>query len=90
MIKIAIIGTHCTGKTTMCKELMKYLKECGFKVNMIGEVVRDCPYPVNEGGGVKSQRWMINEQIKREKQNEDCDFLICDRSVLDNYIYLCR
>jgi len=88
MHKIAVIGTHSTGKSVLCNKLCSYLKDLGFKVNIVSELARKCPFPLNESSTVEAQRWILLNQIEEENNNKDCDFLVCDRSVLDNYIYL--
>ncbi len=87
-VKIAIIGTHCTGKTTLMKQLVDYLKSKGKKADFVKEVVRDCPFPVNEKTTVKAQDWIIKKQIEEENKKTGYEFLVCDRSVLDCYAYL--
>lgn len=90
-MKIAFIGTHATGKTTMSYQLVGYLKEKGFNVGHVHEIVRDCPFPVNEATSLIAQRWVIFNQIINEDHvmlKHNSEHLICDRSVLDNYAYL--
>ena len=87
-VKIAVIGTHCTGKTKLCSQLRDYLKSKGHKVDFVSEVVRGCPHPVNEKTSIKAQEWVILKQIEEENKKKDSDFLVCDRSVFDTYAYL--
>ncbi len=87
-MKIAFFGTHGTGKTTLAHELMSKLKKTGVDAGFVGEVARNCPFPINEGTTKKSQIWIILNQIIKELEAEEkSDVLICDRSVLDGYIY---
>ena len=88
MRKIAFVGTHGTGKTTLAHELVSKLKREGIDVGFLGEIARKCPLPINEQTSKKSQIWIILSQIIREIEEEGkSDFLICDRSVLDSYCY---
>jgi nicotinamide riboside kinase len=90
-MKIAFIGTHATGKTTLYHQLVGHLKEKGFNVGHVYEIVRDCPFPVNEATGLVAQRWVIFNQIINEDRimlKHNSDLLVCDRSVLDDYAYL--
>jgi nicotinamide riboside kinase len=88
-MKIAVIGSHSTGKTTIAEILHSYLLGRGLKSRLVPEIARKCPYPVNQETSVEAQQWILMQQIKEEKLCEkDSDFIITDRSVLDNYVYL--
>jgi nicotinamide riboside kinase len=90
-MKIALIGAHATGKTTLAYDIATSLKKMNFNVDVLGEVSRDCPFPINENTTIKAQSWILFTQYLREIEKEDkCDYLICDRSVLDNYAYYVR
>ena len=85
-MKIAIIGTHSTGKTTLIKLLHCELQLLGIQSKILPEFSRLCPYPINEQTTLDAQIWIQNQQISQEERIEkDCDVLICDRSTLDNY-----
>ena len=87
-IKIAFIGTHGTGKTTLAHELVSKLKKQNIDAGYLGETVRRCPFPINKDATKKSQIWIILNQIISELETEGrCDVLVCDRSVFDNYAY---
>jgi nicotinamide riboside kinase len=88
-LKIGFIGTHGVGKTTLCYGLAARLKARDVVLDIVHEVARRCPLPINEQTSVAAQSWILHTQI--------CDELaaaarhpvvICDRSVLDNYVYL--
>ena len=88
MKKIAFIGTHGIGKTTIAHEVVANLKKQGYNADFLGEVVRMCPLPINESTTEKSQKWIMFSQCAKEFELEDkYDYLICDRSVLDSYVY---
>ena len=87
-IKIGVIGTHSTGKSAFIKVLKNEIEIKGFNVKTITELARDCPYPVNELSTLKSQKWILEKQIEEENLNNNSDFIITDRCVLDNYAYL--
>ena len=88
-MKIAFIGTHGTGKTTLACELGAELKKQNRNAIPLLEVARDCPFPISEKTTLNAQVWIMASQIAREielsKQFQD---VVCDRSILDNYIYL--
>lgn len=88
-LKIAFIGTHGVGKTTLCFELAARLKRLDRRVDMVKEVARSCPLPLNRDTTVDAQSWILHTQVAREIETaQNQDFLVCDRSVLDNYAYL--
>ena len=87
-MKIAFIGTHGTGKTNLVYQLAYSLKKAGSKVDVLTEVVRDSPFPINEETTLESQKWILFTQYIREIEKEKkCKHLICDRSLIDNYAY---
>lgn len=89
-IKIAFIGSHGTGKTTLVHELIYKLKEKGINVDYCEEVSRRCPLEINENAKTQTQRWILSKQITEEtEKREKCEVLICDRSILDTYSYEC-
>jgi nicotinamide riboside kinase len=90
-IKIAIVGTHFIGKSTLCNNLLEYLNSEGFNAGLIEEVVRHCPYPVNEMATLKAQDWILKEQKRREEELEKKhDVIVMDRGVIDNFAYWMR
>lgn len=88
-MKIAFIGSHGVGKTTLCYDLASRLKRQDRAVDLVKEVARSCPLPINQDTTLEAQAWILHTQIAQEiagvAQN---DIVICDRSVLDNYAYL--
>jgi len=88
-MKIAFIGTHGVGKTTLAYELCNELKKRHFDVGFIDEIARRCPFPINEETSLEAQTWILTTTISRELElNKIYPNIICDRSVLDNYVYL--
>jgi nicotinamide riboside kinase len=88
-VKFAFIGTHGVGKTTLCFELAALLKKRDKVVEMVREVARFCPLPINRDTTVAAQSWILHTEIAEELVAENkADIVICDRSVLDNYCYL--
>ena len=88
-MKIAFIGTHGVGKTTLCFELAALLKKRDRVVEMVREVARFCPLPINRDTTVAAQSWILHTEIAEELAAEGkAEIVICDRSVLDNYCYL--
>jgi len=88
-LKIALIGTHGVGKTTLAFELCSRLKRAHQDVELVAEVARSSPFPVNEGTTLEGQLWILHTQIACELDAaRRARNVICDRSVLDNYCYL--
>lgn len=88
-MKIAFVGTHGVGKTTLCYELAALLKKQGVDVELVKEVARSCPLPINRETSLLAQLWILHTQIAREIElSAGGGIVVCDRSVLDNYAYL--
>jgi nicotinamide riboside kinase len=88
-MKIAFIGTHGVGKTTLCFELAALLKKRDRIVEMVHEVARVCPLPINRDTTTDAQSWILHTEIASElAAQHKAEIVICDRSVLDNFCYL--
>jgi GTPase SAR1 family protein len=88
-LKIAFIGSHGVGKTTLCYDLAARLKRLDLNVDMVKEVARECPLPINRETTLESQAWIIHSQIAEEiAVSTKYEAVVCDRSVLDDYAYL--
>jgi nicotinamide riboside kinase len=87
--KVAFIGTHGVGKTTLVYGLAAALKARDFSLEVIVEIARRCPLPLNEETSLAAQSWILHNQVAEEVVAEArYPVVICDRSVLDNYVYL--
>ncbi len=88
-MKIAFIGTHGVGKTTLCFELAAALKRLDLGVDLVKEVARSCPLPINRDTTVEAQNWILHTQVAQEIELAAAfDAIVCDRAVVDNYAYL--
>jgi len=88
-VKVAFIGTHGVGKTTLCYEVAASLKKRDISVDMVKEVARSCPLAINQETTVDAQSWILHTQIAREIEAASrYEIVVCDRSALDNYAYL--
>ena len=88
-MKVALIGTHGVGKTTLCFELAARLKRRDVDVELVREVARHCPLPINRDTSMAAQSWILHTQMAWELEASAGHALVlCDRSVLDNYCYL--
>ena len=89
MVKLAFIGTHGVGKTTLCYDLGAVLKKRGLHVDLVKEVARLSPLPINRKTSLEAQMWILTTQIAEEiRSAAHHEVVVCDRSVLDNYAYL--
>ncbi len=88
-MKIAFVGTHGVGKTTLCFDLAAQLKRLDLNIDLVKEVARRCPLPINEETTLDAQSWILHTQIAEEiAAMAMYEVVVCDRSVLDNYAYL--
>ena len=88
-MKLAFIGTHGVGKTTLCYDLASVLKRQNVHVDVVKEVARLSPLPINRKTSLDAQTWILTTQVAEEiRSASQHDVVICDRSVLDNYAYL--
>jgi nicotinamide riboside kinase len=88
-MKVAFIGSHGVGKTTLCFDLAAALKRHPLNVDIVKEVARLSPLPINRRTSRDAQIWILMTQIAEEIRSADRhEVVICDRSVLDNYAYL--
>ena len=92
MIKIGVIGTHGTRKTSLCYDFAGRLKGVGINAGVMEEVARNRPpgFNINEGTTRESQLWILHSQIKGELEyaaRGDIEVLFTDRAVIDNWMY---
>jgi thymidylate kinase len=88
-LKLALIGTHGVGKTTLAYEICSLLKKADYNVELVTEVARQSPFPVNAATTLEGQLWILHAQIAAELDAaRRAPQVICDRAVLDNYCYL--
>jgi len=88
-MKIAFIGSHGVGKTTLCYDLAGALKKEGVHVDMVKEVARQSPLPINRKTSLEAQTWILMTQVAEEIRSAAYhEVVVCDRSALDNYAYM--
>lgn len=88
-MKLALIGTHGVGKTTLAYEVCSLLKKSHHNVELVAEVARQSPFPMNEETTLEGQLWILHAQIAAELEAAPrAPVVITDRAVLDNYCYL--
>jgi hypothetical protein len=88
-LKLALIGTHGVGKTTLAYEICSLLKKADHNVELMTDVALRSPFPLGESTSMEGRLWILHAQIAGELEaSARTQHLICDRSVLDNYSYL--
>ena len=91
MFKVALVGTHGVGKTTIAYELGGAIKRRGKAVELLTEIARECPFALNDRASREAHQWIIARQVQLEiEKSLRADVLVCDRSVLDNFAYYAR
>jgi deoxyadenosine/deoxycytidine kinase len=85
-VKIVLSGTHCSGKTTTIRRLQKRLDDLGVDAACVFEIIRNCPYTINEGGSEQTEVWAISKQILAEL-NIKAKVALLDRCIFDNVSY---
>lgn len=90
MKKIALIGPHGVRKTTFIYNIAGILKDKGIDAEILREIARKAPGPINKQATIPSQEWIIYSTYVKELEEQLMgapDVLLCDRSVLDGYVY---
>ena len=88
-MKIAFIGTHGVGKTTLCYDLAALLKHEGLDVDIVKEVARLSPLAINRRTSLDAQTWILATQVAEEIRSAGRhQVVVCDRAALDNYAYM--
>lgn len=89
MKKIAIIGSHGVGKTSIAQGAKARLEQEGYRVEFLGELARQCPFQLNEESDFNAQFFMISGQVNEENKIaiKEPDIVITDRCILDSLIY---
>lgn len=77
------------GKTTLCYDVAGLLKRRDIQVDIVKEVARLSPLPVNRQTSLDAQTWILTTQVAEEiRSAAHHQVVVCDRSVLDNYAYM--
>ena len=66
-LKLALIGSHGVGENhARIRTLLALLKKADHNVELVAEVARRSPFPINEGTTVEGQLWILHAQIAKE------------------------
>lgn len=81
-MKIALIGAHKTGKTTVFELLKPHLQDFHF----IPEVIQEFNYnTTSHYEYMYIQERVLSTQMHQESQHSN---VVCDRSLIDNFAYM--
>lgn len=89
-MKIAVVGTHSTGKTTLIRSYVERNKNTKFHaIPEVASRVIEAGFPMGKDGNADSYIRYLNEQLKAELAAEkfDWDILFADRTILDGAAY---
>ena len=90
--KIAVAGTHSTGKTTFMRQLQEVLQSDGLTVEYVhdsAEDARNLGFPILTGHTFDSTAWMMAQAIRLETvASLTADAILIDRPVPDALGYL--
>jgi nicotinamide riboside kinase len=82
-MRVAIVGAHGVGKTTLAKALAV---ELGWEVipDTAAEAYRK-GFEVNENTPIENQLWILCKHLEYEKESQQC--FIADKALYDNVVY---
>jgi len=87
-MKIAIVGTHGSGKSTIISAVYSRLKKKNISIFIAPEVARSSLFLAAKEKVPKMQMDLFGRQISNEMTNSrNCDILLCDRSLFDILMY---
>lgn len=88
-MKIGTSGSTCSGKTTFINYLQFYMEGLRNEIEIVSERALECPYPLNEKGGLRTQWWILSNHILKEiEAQKTAKVVITDRTVFDGIAYL--
>ena len=88
-MKIAFIGPHASGKTTLIEEFLKKWPMYKRPVKSYRDIVTEQSLPLNKTGTKESQKAVLNALIDEAQLAAASgeEFLVFDRCVVDNIAY---
>ena len=86
-MKIAVSGTHCTGKSTFIKDFLKNWPTYKSPEKTYRDFIKDKNLPHSKNGTEESQRAIMNALLDESQQYTGEDNVIFDRCIVDNLAY---
>lgn len=90
MKRIAIVGTHGVGKTSLAHTLANKFTELDLKTIINCQIARTLiknGYPLGKEATSESYIQYIISQLRAEQSAKECDIFISDRTLLDPLAY---
>ena len=88
-MRIAIIGAHCTGKSTLIEEFLKQWPMYKRPEKTYRDIIKEQKLDINKQGTKESQKAILNalvDEIQLASTSED-KHIIFDRCTVDNIAY---
>jgi nicotinamide riboside kinase len=82
-MRISVVGSHGTGKTTLCKKLASK-----YELNYIPDIVPEAfrrGFEINEDTPPETQFWILSKQLELERNTPEP--WIMEKSLWDNVVY---
>lgn len=83
-MKVAVIGSHGTGKTTLCKDIAKALKDFTFIPDVVPDAFK-LGFTINEKCPPETQFWILSKQLELERNTPG--HWVMEKSLWDNIVY---
>ena len=87
VLKIAILGAECTGKTTLLSDMAAHLRARGERVSVVDEVLRQWCAAQGRTPRAGEQAAILHAQIAAVDAAAGCDYLLCDTTPLMTAVY---
>lgn len=87
--RIAIVGSHGVGKTTLALRIATEYKKAGHNAIVVQESARECPFRINEGQSHEATLWIALNHCLKELNGlqRGYNVVVCDRSAFDSVVY---
>ncbi|NBO98618.1 MAG: hypothetical protein EBU90_00555 [Proteobacteria bacterium] len=86
-MKIAVSGTHCTGKSTYVRDFLKTWTNYKTPEKSYRDYIKEQNLPHSKEGTEESQQIILNALLDQAQEYSKNDNVIFDRCILDNLAY---